>query len=145
VNLFDARVPANIWNLIIPEPNSGCWFWLGGTTGRTDYGRVRLRGGGKHLAHRVVFTLLGGSLTAALELDHKCRNTRCVNPSHLEAVTHQVNVLRGTGLAAQRARQRFCKHGHELAGDNVEYYERRPGRQMRRCRACRVGADRRPS
>lgn len=146
MNFLDSALPNSFWAKCVPEPNSGCWLWLGGGTGRTDYGRVRQRGY-KRLAHRVSYRAAHGFnlWPANLELDHKCRNTRCVNPAHLEPVTHQVNVLRGDGLAAQRARQRVCKYGHVLAGDNVEYYERRPGRFMRRCRACRAGADRRLS
>ena len=46
-------------------------------------------------AHRVVFQLLGVEVPSDLDLDHLCYTKSCVNPEHLEAVTHQVNVLRG--------------------------------------------------
>jgi hypothetical protein len=29
------------------------------------------------------------------ELDHICKNPRCVRPDHLEIVTHKVNMVRG--------------------------------------------------
>lgn len=36
-----------------------------------------------------------GSISDGLELDHKCRNTPCINPRHLEPVTHAENMRRG--------------------------------------------------
>jgi len=46
-------------------------------------------------AHRVSYALLKGPLVDGLDLDHLCRVRPCVNPDHLEQVTHLVNMLRG--------------------------------------------------
>src|SRR4029453_6216720 len=54
----------------------------------------------------------------------------CVRPSHLEAVTHRVNVLRGEGLSAQRAPRTTCRAGHPLP-------PRDPKTGRRRCALCR--------
>jgi len=91
LSLFEANV--------MPEPNSGCWLWMGGTVKR-GYGRFnipRRLGGQRRKAHQLSYELYRGLIPAGLELDHLCRVPSCVNPEHLEPVTHQMNVLRGAG------------------------------------------------
>lgn len=84
----------------IPEPNSGCWLWFGGVD-KAGYGKFRGHRSGKIMAHRFSF----GFVPEGLEIDHKCRNKSCVNPEHLEAVTHQENMRRNP---------RICRNGHSL-------------------------------
>lgn len=84
-------------------------------------------------AHRAVFELLEGAIADGLEPDHLCEVTLCVRPSHLEPVTHRVNILRGQSPAAQNARKTHCLKGHEFTAENT--YERPDG--GRRCRTCR--------
>src|SRR5699024_2450602 len=63
-----------------------CWIWQG----RIDpkgYGRL-----GWTLAHRLVFEREVGPIPPERELDHLCRERSCVNPEHLEPVTHKENV-----------------------------------------------------
>lgn len=80
----------------------GCWLWLGAVN-NDGYGDVR-RNGRVEKAHRVAYELTRGAVPDGLELDHLCKTTRCVNPSHLEAVTHRENVLRGNGYFAKAFR-----------------------------------------
>lgn len=82
-------------------------------------------------AHRIAYELFIGPIPDGLVVDHLCRNRACVNPAHLEAVTHGENVLRGVNPAAQRSRQTHCQRGHELTGDNLYTHGGR-----RRCRTC---------
>ena len=95
-----------IWKFISPEPFSGCWLWLGTTTGgKPGYGYI---GAGGHdgpglRAHIVLWEHKNGPVPDGLELDHLCRVRECVNPDHLEAVTHQVNCQRGNQGAATKA------------------------------------------
>lgn len=70
---------------------SGCWIWTG-LRNEWGYGTAGSRG----LAHRVMYEQANGPIPEGLELDHLCRERACVNPLHLEAVTHTQNVLRGT-------------------------------------------------
>lgn len=73
--------------------SKGCWVWKGAKWEETNYGQMRI--GGKLIrAHRVSYLLFKGEIPAGTEIDHLCRNKLCVNPDHLEAVTHQVNMQR---------------------------------------------------
>jgi hypothetical protein len=67
-----------------------------------------------------------------MHLDHLCRNTRCVNPDHLEPVTLAENVLRGVSSPAMNARKTHCDSGHEFTPANTYISPR----SERKCRAC---------
>jgi hypothetical protein len=76
------------------EPN-GCWRWSKSVTTQ-GYGHVSIAGI-QYQAHRLLYILrFGRDVPAGLFPDHLCRNRWCVNPDHLEPVTHAVNVQRGT-------------------------------------------------
>jgi hypothetical protein len=57
-----------------------------------------------------------------------------VDPTHLEAVTHRENVLRGMSPLALAAAAATCKRSHPLSGDNLMVRPDRPG--TRTCREC---------
>lgn len=109
-----------------PDDN-GCWPWTGALNAQ-GYGCFS---GMRHVstaAHRVVYTLLVGQIPSGLHLDHLCRNPICVNPAHLEPVTHAENVRR----AADQDRSPVCPRGHAFDDENT--YVRTDG--YRKCRAC---------
>ena len=110
------------------EKTATCWNWRGGCNGN-GYGRFCYHG--QRCAHRLAYELLVGPIPEGMQLDHLCRNRRCVNPAHLEPVTCRENILRGGSLAAQRARRTHCKRGHPLAGDNMYTWK-----NHRWCKAC---------
>lgn len=104
-----------------------CWEWTGAPN-RGGYGVVqRGRRSGVVIAHRALWEELVGPIPDDHDLDHRCRNRRCCNPDHLEPVTRQVNVDRGS-RAAGRPRRTHCIHGHQLTPDNT-----RPDRTCRTC------------
>ncbi len=67
---------------------------------------------GEQRTHRLSYRLWVGPIPQGFEIDHLCRNRRCVNPSHLEAVTHAENVRRA-GL--ERRGRTHCKYGHPFS------------------------------
>src|SRR5438874_924042 len=77
-------------NLYEPEPTSGCWIWTS-ILGKAGYGLFWLDGRFTN-AHRVSYLLKHGSIPDGKELDHLCRVRCCVNPQHLEPVSHKENV-----------------------------------------------------
>lgn len=103
-----------------------CWEWTGYCT-PDGYARFR-----SFDAHRWAYQQFVGDIPEGRELDHLCRNRRCVKPDHLEAVTRRVNVLRGRSFAAVNAAKQACSKGHPFDSDNT--YIRPNGN--RDCRAC---------
>ena len=65
----------------MPEPNTGCWLWLG-PADKKGYGRISRVTYGVGAAHRYSLTAKAGS-RAELHALHKCDQPSCVNPDHL--------------------------------------------------------------
>lgn len=107
-----------------------CWEWTGNTT--NGYGMVKSHRGRAITAHRAMYEIMIGPIPSDCNIDHLCRNRRCINPAHLEAVSPTVNILRGYGPPAMNARKSACHNGHALSGNNLVV--ERDGR--RRCRTC---------
>src|SRR3990167_8277708 len=87
---------------------SGCWEWIAGLS-TSGYGRL-WNGSLLVRAHRFAYEYFNKCClppykTGGLEPDHLCRNRKCVNPDHLELVTHNENTMRGNCPSAQNARK----------------------------------------
>ena len=115
-------------------PN-GCWFWTAAKD-KKGYGRFSIITGQTRTADSAAWLLFRGPLNAGLETDHVCRNTRCVNPEHLEAVTHKVNVLRGMSPCAINARKERCIRGHKLEPPNIYVIKNGPKAGSIHCNVC---------
>ena len=77
----------------IQETPSGCWEWTG-SLDSSGYGQVVWQTR-KYRPHRLLFEARAGApLAEGLEVDHLCECRRCVNPSHLQAVSHAENLRR---------------------------------------------------
>jgi len=130
VDKFDVKIAVTP-NESMAQP---CWFWTGANDGNHGYGRVRLNGQTRS-AHRSVYEHMNGDVPEGQELDHLCRNRQCVNPDHLEPVSHADNVRRGSA-AERKAAQTHCKHGHEYTPENTSVsYGRRSCRTCMRARS----------
>ena len=112
------------------RPN-GCWEWIGNSAG-AGYGRISIDGT-MYMAHRVSYALYRDSVPRDLEIDHLCRNPKCVNPWHLEIVDHRTNTLRGIGPTAINARKTHCMRGHEFNEKNTHINTTSGSRQCRPC------------
>jgi hypothetical protein len=125
----------------IHAPELGpCWMWNGHIT-RVGYGAISKgqlttsRSYEMAPAHRVSYEVHVGPIPKGLEIDHLCRVRACVNPAHLEAVTHSVNVSRGTSGRVRGAEHRaktHCPRGHPYSDENT-YLNTRGHRECRTC------------
>lgn len=117
-----------------------CWLWAGLRYGG-GHGKVYIGyKNGKTLAtsaHIMMYENFVGEVPEGLELDHLCETPLCINPDHLEPVTHRENTLR------HYRRQTHCKLGHELTEATTRWKRRRanisagnPTGVYRCCREC---------
>ena len=72
-----------------------CWIRKGFTTNK-GYSRVTIAGRNMY-AHRAMYEQEVGPIPEGMELDHLCRQTKCIRPDHLEPVTRATNLRRGSG------------------------------------------------
>jgi hypothetical protein len=127
VNTFWAKVE-------ITTPDE-CWIYKGAVNGagygthtigsRTDKSRQALG------AHRLSYFLDRGEIPVGLVIHHECRNTLCVNPHHLEAVSNSKNVKLGVPFRKPRTPKTHCPKGHEYSKENTRLYK-----GNKNCREC---------
>jgi hypothetical protein len=121
------------------DPRTNCVNWTGAL--RAGYAALNVNG---HLysGHRIIavlFKLMPGD--SPLYIDHTCMNKRCINPEHLNAVTHAENNKRAWergesfDVALINKNKTHCPRGHEYTPDNTYL---RPNTAMRSCRTCRT-------
>lgn len=126
-----SRLPEDRFFRKVVMGPGGCHIWTAGTNGKAGYGQFYLsRENDKELAHRVAWLFHYGEWPS-LELDHKCRVTLCVNPLHLEDVTHRVNVLRRPSFITHRRNNpSMCAAGlHDWIPENLR-------KDRQECRLC---------
>ena len=121
------------WNRV--EITETCWLWTSHLT-NAGYGNFQSPYLNTRLAHRISYLWLIGPIPAGLELDHLCRSRRCVNPDHLEPVTHSVNTMRGQEARGRAVTQNpVCRKGHAYTEANTYW---NPTKNARSCRKCRT-------
>jgi hypothetical protein len=128
------RIPLESWEdrfdkKTVRLPN-GCLQWTDHLSKRTGYGLFSLLIDGRNiqrLPHRVAYERWKGPIPPGMDVDHLCRNRGCVEPDHLEAVTHLENVRRGNAPSTIASREGLCKFGHPLT----------QAKTQKRCLQCR--------
>jgi hypothetical protein len=127
------------WSKVDVGHPSDCWEWQ---AARFPLGYGHFRAHGYMYAHRYAYAITRGPIPDGLSLDHLCRNPPCVNPWHLEPVTHRENVLRGKVPGPKPERRKVvgshCSYGHEMTAENT--FTPRAGRPI--CRICKRAYER---
>lgn len=119
----------------IPEPNSGCWLWIGYTM-KNGYGQITYCQK-SWLAHRLSFYGFNNIDPKELYVCHKCDNPSCVNPDHLFLGTHKDNMKDMVSKKRQpNIKKTHCPNGHEYSDENTKRYKFKGGWTSRFCREC---------
>lgn len=89
IQTLESRFEAKIERIPFME----CWVWTGATHER-GYGIIGVgaRSQGVERAHRISYKLYKGAIPSGKMILHKCGNTFCVNPYHLEVGTAKENA-----------------------------------------------------
>lgn len=120
------------WERVDKRGPDECWPWIG-FIHRNGYGSYCARRWPTRMAHRISYLIAKGAIPDGYEIDHLCKNTRCVNPKHLEAVTPKENNARSTSRSALNIPKTHCPKGHPYSGKNLRVY-----RGCRYCKTCNL-------
>jgi HNH endonuclease len=139
--------PIERWLKLVEIVPGSCWRWLGSASkdgygqfvldGRRNRKRIRIA------PYRFIWEWVNEELMAeGLEPDHTCNQRWCVNPSHIEPVTHSENQRRSYQRGRKRpvkdyfhpcqVRPTHCPKGHEYTTANMM----RGGSGPLQCRTC---------
>lgn len=99
-----------------PEPNSGCWIWMGALSIDGRYGSASYLDKTER-AHRLMFKLTNGEIPAGIKVLHKCDVMLCINPDHLFLGTDADNMADKTAKNRQ-AKGIQCNHPHRVFNDS---------------------------
>jgi hypothetical protein len=110
----------------------GCWIWTASKL-KSGYGIFTDTNRRSITAHKWSYLHFNGVIPDGFVIDHICRQTSCVNPAHLQAITQSENIKRSLHVQARGART-HCSNGHEYTAANTV---RIAGRRGRICLACR--------
>ena len=142
-----------------PEPNSGCWIWMGGVRGVNNNLRPVMQLDREPVcAYRFSYVHFIGAVPDGMFVCHRCHNGLCVNPDHLYVGTPQQNTddmmragrhfsqgdnnpramaalkKRISEISKRRLLNPTCSKGHLLDAENM--YAHPSGRRV--CKTCRL-------
>ena len=125
-----AKTLRQMWPKIkVPD---GCWEWTGSCMESGYPNRISVVGADTKGSHsrpqRLMFSWFKYEIPEGFTVDHLCKNRKCVNPDHMEAVSHEENTSRGN-------KRSYCKRGHAQTPEN-RYVYKCHGKKKERCRLC---------
>lgn len=121
----------------VPQDNpelGPCWLWIGYKS-KKGYGVFQIS------PHRLMYVLANGVVPDGKEVHHLCNCRGCLNPEHLEAMTHYENMQRSKSARMKAHRNGTCIHGHLLTGDNIYIVNDKHATTMlpvKRCKICKT-------
>jgi len=131
------------FSLVEIDNNTECWNWVGHCVprknGADEYGSFSPNGF-KIPAHRWAYEYFRGQIPDGYQIHHKCLNTKCVNPYHLETVTPEEHGERTKEIHTKF--KTHCSHGHEYNWENTIYRKDKTGRINKICLICKRLKDR---
>lgn len=88
------------------DEKTQCWNWIGANCGSScSYGTM-INGGKMVKSHRYAYEKFKGAIPDGLIVRHRCDNSLCCNPEHLEVGTHKDNAQD----SIKRGRARYGIH-----------------------------------
>ena len=125
-------VPERFWSKV--HKTNACWLWTAGTN--NGYGQFKIDGK-TYYSHRIAYEMCHGPIHEGLCIDHLCRVRHCVNPDHLEVVTHKENISRGNAPNIRNRRLGLCKNGHKISKENTVFRLSGPrAGEIAQCKIC---------
>jgi len=99
------------------DQNTGCWNW-NNSLYKKRYGQMSVKGK-NYPAHRVSWEVFNeGKIPHGKQINHKCHNSRCINPEHLYVGTQKEN-MRDMDLAGRRSVRAGVKCNMAKLNDEV--------------------------
>ena len=139
------RTPADLWAhriepRTIPEPNTGCWFWLGNQYGRDERPKFKMDGR-QHSISRIACVVFHGApdiRDRSWFACHHCDTPSCVNPAHLYVGDKSTNMRDDYRRGARPAGPQIsrCSRGHDLSPETT-YWEKPTPRRPFGARVCK--------
>lgn len=84
-----------------------CWLWPYAINSQ-GYGQLQISKK-RYEAHKWMFEQIKGPVPHKSELDHICRQRSCINPEHLQPVSHAENCRRGYNAKLNEDKVRAIK------------------------------------
>ena len=98
---------------------AGCWLWEGAKTAQ-GYGTVNVAVDGHRsntTAHRFFYEVYVGPIPHGETVHHRCAVRLCVNPDHLEPISHRENTAE---MFERRALNATIEHAEKTMEDMAD-------------------------